>query len=103
MMGAMKVDKERIMPAFHNKPPHKNGELRRLITAAVVSKEVCRLLLSEPERILIDGYNGKHFGLTAEEEKLILNIRASSLADFATQLASAQNNNGQEKWRENTA
>ena len=85
------------MPSSHNDMPHTNGELKKLITAAVVSKEFCRLLLSEPERILIDGYNGESFGLTLEEKQLVLSIHATSLADFAAQLESTHNSNGAQK------
>jgi len=64
-----------------------NGrELSRLINAAVISKEFCRLLLTNPTAALSTGYNGDLFHLTSEERDLILSIHASSLADFAQQL-----------------
>jgi len=64
-----------------------NGrELSRLINAAVISRDFCRLLLTNPATALRAGYNGDLFHLTSEERDLILSIRASSLADFAWQL-----------------
>jgi hypothetical protein len=65
---------------------HNGRELSRLINAAVISKEFCQLLLTNPATALTIGYNGDLFHLTSEERDLILSIRASSLADFAQQL-----------------
>jgi dihydrodipicolinate synthase/N-acetylneuraminate lyase len=63
-----------------------NGELSRLVTAAVVNQRFCNLLLSSPMVALAAGYNGESFHLTLEERELVVSIRASSLTDFATQL-----------------
>lgn len=72
-----------------------NGkELSRLITAAVVSHEFCRLLLTDPVTAMSAGYNGQPFHLAMEEKELILSIRATSLADFAKQLTADGNGNG---------
>lgn len=62
------------------------GELCRLISAAVVSRDFCNLLLANPAAALASGYNGESFCLTSEERQKILSIHASSLAGFATQL-----------------
>ena len=64
-----------------------NGELSRLVTAAVVNQKFCNLLLASPTVALSAGYNGESFHLTSEEQNLVISIRASSLTDFATQLA----------------
>ena len=64
-----------------------NGELSRLITAAVVNRKFCDLLLADPRLALAGGYKGEVFQLTAEEYHLVLSIRAKTLADFAMQLA----------------
>ena len=63
-----------------------NGELSRLVTAAVVNQEFCNLLLTSPTVALSAGYHGESFHLTLEERELVISIRASSLTDFATQL-----------------
>ena len=64
-----------------------NGELSRLITAAVVNQQFCDLLLADPRLALAGGYKDEVFHLTAEEYRLVLSIRATSLAEFARQLA----------------
>ncbi len=64
-----------------------NGELSRLLTAAVVNQEFCKLLLTSPATALRTGYNGESFELADEEEAIVLSIRATSLTDFARQLA----------------
>jgi hypothetical protein len=67
-------------------------ELSRLISAAVVNQKFCSLLLADPALALNTGYGGEAFRLPTEEQELILSIRATSLADFALQLA--KNGNG---------
>ena len=69
-------------------------ELSRLLTAAVVNQKFCILLLANPARAVATGYNGEPFDLAAEEQELIFSIRATSLADFAKQLANNSNGNG---------
>lgn len=72
-----------------------NGkELSRLITAAVVNRGFCNLLLDNPAIALAAGYNGEPFHLATEEQELVLSIRATSLADFAKQLTQNGNGNG---------
>lgn len=63
-----------------------NGELSRLVTAAVVNKKFCDLLLTSPAAALAAGYNGESFHLRPEEQEVVISIRASSLTDFAIQL-----------------
>ena len=69
-------------------------ELSRLITAAVVNREFCDLLLADPAMAMTVGYNGEAFDVAAEEQELILSIRATSLADFASQLTKNGNGTG---------
>lgn len=69
-------------------------ELSRLLTAAVVNREFCNLLLANPEMAVTIGYNGEPFDLAAEEQELIVSINATSLADFAKQLTKNGNGNG---------
>jgi len=71
-----------------------NGELSRLITAAVVNQKFCDLLLADPRLALAGGYQGEVFHLTLEEYRLVVSVRATSLADFAMQLAKRLNGNG---------
>ena len=68
--------------------------LSRLLTAAVVNREFCNLLLSDPAIAVANGYNGEPFDLAADVQEMIFSIRATSLADFAEQLAKNGNGNG---------
>ena len=61
-------------------------ELNRLVTAAVVSKSFCELLLDDPAEAIAAGYNGEAFLLTAEEQDLVVSIQAATLQEFAIQL-----------------
>lgn len=63
-----------------------NTEINRLLTAAVVNRRFCRLLLSNPLAALAGGYRGEAFNLNPGEVKRISTIRATSLRDFALQL-----------------
>jgi hypothetical protein len=79
---------------LHSDTLPNNAELSRLITAAVVNREFCHLLLANPALALATGYSGESFRLAVEEQELVLSIRATSLADFAMQLARDRNGNG---------
>jgi len=68
--------------------------LSRLLTAAVVNREFCNLLLSDPAIAVATGYNGEPFDLAAEVQEMVFSIRATSLADFAEQLTKNGNGNG---------
>jgi hypothetical protein len=46
-------------------------------------------LLSQPETALRQGYLGKTFDLTLEEQALIISIQANSLPDLAHQVTTA--------------
>ncbi len=61
-------------------------ELNRLLAAAVVSPQFCRLLLEEPCLALQNGYQGETFLLSEEERALVLSIRAETLAELAREL-----------------
>jgi hypothetical protein len=65
--------------------PH-SKELSRLLTAAVVSRRFCGLLLADPLQAVTTGYNGETFRLSPEEVQQILAIKAPSLREFALQL-----------------
>jgi hypothetical protein len=68
-------------------PTSYGRELARLLTAAVVNRRFCQLLLTNPETALSTGYNGESFRLASEEKDLVLSIQAQSLAEFARQLS----------------
>jgi hypothetical protein len=65
-----------------------------LLSAAVVNREFCTLLLTNPAMAVASGYNGEPFDLAAEEQELIFSIDATSLTDFAKQLTRNGNGNG---------
>lgn len=67
------------------------GELSRLISAAVVSREFRDLLLTNPEMALAGGYNGESFHLDTEDHEFILSTQASSLPDLVLQLTTGRN------------
>jgi hypothetical protein len=69
-------------------------EFSRLISAAVINQNFCNLLLTSPAAALTTGYGGETFQLTAEQQNLILSIRATSLSNFAMQLVASRNGNG---------
>ena len=63
--------------------------LSKLFEAAVVNRQFCQLLLSQPETALKQGYQGDAFDLTLEEKALIISIQARSLPDLARQVTTA--------------
>jgi hypothetical protein len=60
--------------------------LSKLFEAAVVNRQFCQLLLSQPETALKQGYLGNSFDLSSEEQALIISIQANSLPDLAQQV-----------------
>ncbi|MBX3015335.1 MAG: hypothetical protein KF832_27695 [Caldilineaceae bacterium] len=68
------------------------SEIDRLLTAAVVNRRFCRLLLSNPMAALTHGYRGEAFRLNPDEVHRLCKIRATSLRDFAIQLLTAAEN-----------
>ncbi len=65
-----------------------NG-LTRVFAAAVVSRQFCKALLSDPVAALENGYLGETFKLSREEYDLLISIRAENLADLARQVNKA--------------
>jgi hypothetical protein len=64
-----------------------NGELSRLMAAAVVDRKFRDLLLANPAAAIETGQGEEPFQLTPDEKALILPIQhAQSLADFASEL-----------------
>jgi hypothetical protein len=65
-----------------------NGELSRLISAAVVDRKFRELLLENPTVALESNYGREGFCLSSEEKDLVLSVQQpASLADFAMQIA----------------
>lgn len=73
--------------AIHTKPIILNNlELSRLLSAALVSREFCEMLLSDPGLALDSGFKGETFYFSRWERTRILGIRAENLREFASQL-----------------
>jgi hypothetical protein len=73
------------MPLAMN-PGLAHAGISGLFAAAVVSQSFCKMLLSDPELALEQGYMGKSFGLSAEDASLIVSLNAKSLPDLARQV-----------------
>jgi len=65
-----------------------SANISRIITAAVINQSFRQLLLSNPEKAISTGFNGESFRLERDEQELILSIKATTLADFATKVTS---------------
>lgn len=63
------------------------GEYSRILTAAVINLQFRQLLLANPGKAIERGYGGESFALAREEKSRVASIRATSLADFASQLS----------------
>jgi hypothetical protein len=61
-------------------------EYSRIMTAAVVNERFRKLLLSNPSLAIKTGYGGEAFNLESEESERISAIKATSLAEFASQM-----------------
>ena len=61
-------------------------ECGRLIHAAIINRRFRETLLTNPVKSIEDGYCGEKFAFTREEKQRIKAIRASTLADFSSQL-----------------
>jgi hypothetical protein len=83
-----------LTPLFPTVSAGRGSEISRLLTAAVVNRGFCTLLLTNPARALASGYKGEAFRLGAEEQDLVLSIRAKSLDDFARQLTAYKSASG---------
>lgn len=67
--------------------PGLKRELSRVISAAVVNRQFCDLLLIDPNKALNNGYCGENFSLTTDDRDRLGSIRAGSLAEFAARVA----------------
>jgi hypothetical protein len=79
---------------FRNFDQHENctspreREYSRILTAAVVNEKFRRLLLTNPEMAIRNGFGGEAFNLAKDETERLSAIHAASLADFAKQMNS---------------
>lgn len=69
------------------KTSSRNQEISRLLSAAVINNHFRAMLLSDPEKAAANGYAGESFSLDRKELIKISAINASSLSEFAAQLA----------------
>lgn len=68
-----------------------SSDLNRVLTAAVVNRRFCNLLLSDPQAALRGGYNGETFQLSEHERNAVLTAGASSLRELAAKLVAQAN------------
>jgi len=85
-MATPQTYQKSILPLRVAKSPRNLAGISKLFEAAVVNRQFCQLLLSQPETALKQGYLGNSFELTREEQALIISIRANSLPDLAQQV-----------------
>lgn len=67
---------------------HIQNEFSRLLTAAVINGSFRQALLSNPGAAISSGFGGEAFNIGADVVQRLSTIRATSLAEFASQLAS---------------
>jgi hypothetical protein len=65
----------------------KTPEINRLLTAAVINRQFRIMLLCDPASAAETGYEGESFRLDHKDKEKISAIHASSLREFAAQLA----------------
>jgi hypothetical protein len=61
-------------------------ECSRILSAAVINAQFRQMLLANPGKAIEAGYAGESFHLGREEKNRLVSIRATSLADFASQM-----------------
>jgi hypothetical protein len=72
--------------SYNNQPTH-SQEYSRLLSAAVINRGFCNMLLSDPSKAITNGYSGEKFNLSKDAEEKLSTIHASSLQEFAAKLA----------------
>jgi hypothetical protein len=65
--------------------PH-DREYSRILSAAVVNEKFRKLLLTNPEMAIRNGFGGEAFHLAKKEADQLSKIHAVTLADFAAQI-----------------
>jgi len=85
-MATPQTYQKSVLPLRVAETPRNLAGISKLFEAAVVNRQFCQLLLSQPEAALRQGYLGNSFELTREEQALIISIRANALPDLAKQV-----------------
>jgi hypothetical protein len=85
-MATPQTYQKSVLPLRVAETPRNLVGLSKLFEAAVVNRQFCNLLLSQPETALRQGYLGNSFNLTLEEQSLIVSIQANSLPELARQV-----------------
>ena len=79
---------------IHNQPVYQkqvNREYSRIISAAVISQQFRKNLLSDPVKAISAGYCNEKFNITSEELRQIKMFKAKSLEEFAAKLTRIEN------------
>jgi hypothetical protein len=63
-----------------------SSEMNRLLAAAVVSRQFCNLLLTNPARAIEEGFAGERFNLSNDEQNFILSLHAASLKELGARV-----------------
>lgn len=88
-MATPQTYQKSVLPLRVAESPRNLTGMSKLFEAAIVNRQFCQLLLSQPEMALRQGYMGNAFDLTFEEQALIISIQARSLPDLAQQVTTA--------------
>jgi hypothetical protein len=72
-----------FVPTITQTDQGRDGEMSRLLSAALVDRQFCERLLSEPDLALANGYNGESFSLSLKERQFVLSTQFNSLPDLA--------------------
>ncbi|MCL4859489.1 MAG: hypothetical protein KJZ93_08780 [Caldilineaceae bacterium] len=80
-----------VQPVSEEHAEAHSSDLSRVLTAAVVSRRFCNLLLNDPQAALRSGYNGETFQLSEHERNAVLTAGASSLRELAAKLLAQAN------------
>ena len=75
---------EPLSPTLNFRPQQ---EISRILTAAVINTRFRQMLLSNPAGAVARGFGGEAFHLGIETRRYLASIQATSLEDFALQLA----------------
>jgi hypothetical protein len=62
-------------------------EVSRLLTAAVINRSFRSMLLNDSAKAIAVGFHGERFNMGSTETHQLTSRHASTLAEFATQLA----------------
>lgn len=72
-----------FLPTSYQPDQARYGEISRLLSAALVDRKFCDLLLTRPDLALANGYAGEPFHLSSTERQFFLTTKSASLTDLA--------------------